>query len=113
MLVGSRMESFPPSTWTESGRTPVLPEVSSSRQRPLQDQASKDLGKGAHRFPVQSSTLEHMLLLDTNLLSPDWVEQARCKPSWPTVHVFGISPGASRDAEAGQRSGLPIRAAGG
>jgi hypothetical protein len=32
MLVGSRMESYPPGTWTESGRTPVLPEVSSSRE---------------------------------------------------------------------------------
>jgi hypothetical protein len=25
-MVGSRTESVPPSTWTESGRTPVLPE---------------------------------------------------------------------------------------
>jgi hypothetical protein len=25
--VGSRMESFPPSTWTESGQTPVLPAI--------------------------------------------------------------------------------------
>jgi hypothetical protein len=32
--VGSRMESFPPITWTESGRTPVLTESSRSRVRP-------------------------------------------------------------------------------
>ena len=32
--VGSREESVPPSTWTESGRTSVLPESSSSRDRP-------------------------------------------------------------------------------
>ncbi len=25
-LVGSREESFPPGAWTESGRTPALPE---------------------------------------------------------------------------------------
>ena len=25
--VGSRKESFPPSTWTESGQTPVLPTI--------------------------------------------------------------------------------------
>jgi len=31
-LVGSREESIPPDTWTESGRTPALPESSSSRQ---------------------------------------------------------------------------------
>lgn len=29
--MGSRKESVPPSTWTESGLTPVLPESSSSR----------------------------------------------------------------------------------
>src|SRR4051794_15368746 len=32
--VGSRKESAPPTTWTESGRTPVLPESSSSRDCP-------------------------------------------------------------------------------
>ena len=26
-LVGSRTERFPPNTWTESGRTPVLPTI--------------------------------------------------------------------------------------
>ncbi len=31
-LVGSPIESVPPSTWTESGRTPVLTESSSSRE---------------------------------------------------------------------------------
>src|SRR3989337_1403320 len=31
--VGSRKESVPPSAWTESGRTSVLREVSSSRHR--------------------------------------------------------------------------------
>ena len=30
-LVGSRLESLPPGTWTESGQTPALPKVSSSR----------------------------------------------------------------------------------
>jgi hypothetical protein len=25
--VGSRMESFPPITWTESGQTPALPAI--------------------------------------------------------------------------------------
>jgi hypothetical protein len=33
--VGSRKESFPPITWTESGRTPVLTESSSSRKVPM------------------------------------------------------------------------------
>lgn len=38
LLVGSRLESHPPTTWTESGRTPVLGESSSSRLSPrLQD----------------------------------------------------------------------------
>src|SRR5665811_946831 len=32
-LVGSRVESPPPDTWTESGQTPALREVSSSRER--------------------------------------------------------------------------------
>src|SRR5665647_108984 len=32
-LVGSRVESPPPDTWTESGLTPALREVSSSRER--------------------------------------------------------------------------------
>ncbi len=32
--VGSRKESAPPTTWTESGRTPVLRESSSSREEP-------------------------------------------------------------------------------
>jgi hypothetical protein len=32
-LVGSRKESIPPGTWTESGRTPVLAESSNSRER--------------------------------------------------------------------------------
>jgi hypothetical protein len=31
--MGSRKESIPPSAWTESGRTPVLTESSSSRER--------------------------------------------------------------------------------
>lgn len=31
LLVGSRIESVPPSAWTESGQTPALPKVSSSR----------------------------------------------------------------------------------
>ena len=26
-LVGSRMESVPPDTWTESGQTPILKEI--------------------------------------------------------------------------------------
>src|SRR3954452_14499088 len=30
--VGSRIESFPPDTWTESGQTPALTESSSSRE---------------------------------------------------------------------------------
>jgi len=29
--VGSRLESFPPDTWTEFGQTPALTESSSSR----------------------------------------------------------------------------------
>ena len=33
LQVGSRMESHPPDTWTESGQTPALPESSSSRLR--------------------------------------------------------------------------------
>ena len=31
-MVGSRMESVPPSTWTESGRTPAVRDVSTSRE---------------------------------------------------------------------------------
>ena len=27
LLVGSRMESHPPITWTESGQTPALPRI--------------------------------------------------------------------------------------
>ena len=32
-LVGSREESIPPSTWTESGRTTILKKSSSSRDK--------------------------------------------------------------------------------
>jgi hypothetical protein len=38
--VGSREESVPPSTWTESGRTPVLTESSSSREAAVSHSAA-------------------------------------------------------------------------
>ena len=43
--VGSRKESIPPSTWTESGRTPVLPESSSSRERAVHYEAASPGGR--------------------------------------------------------------------
>ena len=43
---GSREASVPPSTWTESGQTPALREVSSSRE------TGEDLWRVPERFPT-------------------------------------------------------------
>ena len=47
-LVGSRVESIPPSAWTESGRPLVLTESSSSRER-VAGGSSRELGQTASR----------------------------------------------------------------
>ena len=104
--VGSRKESIPPDTWTESGRTPVLPESSSSRESahyvallPRSEGAivGSDTGRplidGETLRPVTghdgSLVLEHArvfdapteqgfrLFTDPTELGPAWVHNAR------------------------------------
>ena len=61
MRVGSRVESIPSNAWTESGRTPVLPESSNSRlpaqirstHMPMSVRRMRGSAAVPHRAPVR------------------------------------------------------------
>src|SRR3954453_11174193 len=55
-LVGSREESLPPDTWTESGQTPALTESSSSRDRLLWSGDWVGVGSGTPNDPTTTSS---------------------------------------------------------
>jgi len=93
--VGSRKESVPPSTWTESGRTPVLTESSSSREEACPRQSAC-----ASRYAA--ITLAGMRPLARTCMPWSWA-QARTASDSPRGAVLAAPPAVTRPCGAAGR----------
>src|SRR6188508_1016018 len=76
-LVGSREESIPPSTWTESGRTTILKESSSSRLAPTWDRVTAPTVGASFRLQIghvrpQGDAAEEISISEPRRPSSPW-----------------------------------------